>query len=336
MTLDVILPTFNRQALLARALASLRTARVPAGMHVRVLVVDNGSTDGTRALVREQADSFDGRLQYLFVPTPGKPHALNAGIAATDGELVGLIDDDEEIDGGWFECIHRSFRRDEDFIGGKCLPRWGAARPAWLGSGYLGVIGWVDPGPVSRPMDASYPGILMGGNAVIRREALERAGPYSTALNRTGAKLLGCEDEDMYHRLLAKGARGRYVPDLVIYHHVPAERLTRRYFRRWCFWRGVSLGVMDRDRKAPVPYLAGVPRYRIGRAARGILGIAAGLARNGRTSGPAERFEHELASWDLAGFFWGRHFHRAPAESAAQSRTPVVSSEPAVDREHLA
>ena len=35
----------------------------------------------------------------------------------------------------------------------------------------------------------------------------------------------------MYHRLLALGARGRYVPDLVIYHHVPAARLTKRYFR---------------------------------------------------------------------------------------------------------
>ncbi len=80
-------------------------------------------------------------------------------------------------------------------------------------------------------MDASYPGILMGGNAVIRRDALTRAGKYSTALSRTGTRLLGCEDEDMYHRLLARGAHGRYVPDLVIFHHVPATRLTKRYFR---------------------------------------------------------------------------------------------------------
>jgi glycosyltransferase involved in cell wall biosynthesis len=335
MVLDVILPTFNREALLERTLASLLAARIPAGLQVRVLVVDNASTDGTRALVQRQMHRFSGRLTYLFVPTPGKPHALNAGIAATDGNLIGLIDDDEEIASDWFTCIARHFRRGGDrldFIGGKCLPRWEAPRPDWLGSGYLGVIGWVDPGSEPAVMDESYSGMLMGGNAVIRRPALERAGPYSTALSRTGARLLGCEDEDMYHRLLAQGARGLYVPDLVIFHHVPAARLRKPYFRTWCFWRGVSLGVMDRDRPAPVAYLAGVPRYRIGRACRGIAQLVAhglGLRRGAHA---AERFESELACWDVAGFFWGRHFHRVPG------RRPEATEvdDRHVRREHLA
>ena len=326
MTLDVILPTFNREALLRRTLDSLLRARRPAGLHVNVLVVDNASTDGTRALVRECAGAFEGRLHYLFEPTSGKPYALNAGIAATSGDLVGLIDDDEEIDEAWFECIAGAFvDPDLDFIGGKVLPIWGAPRPEWLGDGYLGVIGWVDPGSVSRSMDASYPGILMGGNAVIRRTALEAAGPYSTALNRTGARLLGCEDEDMYHRLLARGARGRYVPDLVIHHHVPAGRLTRRYFRRWCFWRGVSLGVMDRTRPAPVAYVAGVPRYLVGRAARGLRRLVLPRLQASATSG--ERFEAELAWWDLAGFFWGKHGYRTAG---------AASSTVAADRERAA
>jgi glycosyltransferase involved in cell wall biosynthesis len=316
MRLDVILPTFNRQARLERTLRSLRAARVPDGLQVRVLVVDNASTDETRALVRRAAQTFDGRLHYLFEPTPGKPFALNAGIAATDGDLVGLIDDDEEVDSGWFESIWRHLGPARaasvplDFIGGKCLPLWEALRPAWLGDGYLGVIGWVDPGDASRPMDAGYPGMLMGGNAVIRRAALERAGRYSTALCRTGGRLLGCEDEDMYHRLLASGARGAYVPDLVIFHHVPARRLTKPYFRSWCFWRGVSLGVMDRERRQPVPYLGGVPRYRVGRATRGLLRLASPWTRYSYPQ--SSRFEDELAIWDLAGFLWGRHFYRTP------------------------
>jgi glucosyl-dolichyl phosphate glucuronosyltransferase len=328
MTIDVILPTFNREAMLARTLDSLHRARVPAAVDVRILVVDNASSDGTRTLVRREAGRFGSRLQYLFVATPGKPHALNAGVGATDGDLVGLIDDDEEIDSGWFECIADAFADPGlDFIGGRVLPRWGAPRPAWVGDGYLGVIGWVDPGPVERPMDASYPGILMGGNAVVRRRALHAAGPYSTALNRTGTRLLGCEDEDMYHRLLAGGAHGRYRPDLIVYHYVPAERLTKKYFRRWCYWRGVSLGVMDRDRPAAVPYLAGIPRYHIGRAIRGVPGML-GLAAS-----PAERFERELAWWDVAGFLWGKHGHRAaPPRSAGPPRV----NDAAIDREHLA
>ena len=322
MTIDVILPTFNRESLLQRTLDSLLAATCPASLDVRIVVVDNGSTDGTRAIVRRAQDRFDGRLRYLFEPASGKPYALNAGIAATNGDLIGLIDDDEEVDERWFECIAREFAADArgslDFIGGKVLPRWEAARPPWLGDGYLGVIGWVDPGPEARPMDASYPGILMGGNAVIRRRVLDAAGPYSTALNRTGARLLGCEDEDMYHRLLALGARGRYVPDLVIYHYVPEARLTKSYFRRWCFWRGVSLGVMDRDRPAAVPYLAGVPRYQVGRAARGLLRLC--VPSFDRSDAARQlRFESELACWDLAGFAWGKHFHRATSAATSTS-----------------
>ena len=336
MILDVILPTFNREALLARTLDSLRVARRPEGLQVRVLVVDNASTDGTRELVRRAAAGWDQRLQYLFVPTSGKPHALNAGIAATDGDLIGLIDDDEEVDARWFESIWRHFAsgaHDVDFIGGKCLPLWGAPRPEWLGTGYLGVIGWVDPGEEPRVMDATYPGILMGGNAVIRRTALARAGKYSTALNRSGATLLGCEDEDMYHRLLALGARGRYVPDLVIYHHVPRERLAKRYFRRWCFWRGVSLGMMDRSRPAPVRYIGGVPRYLVGRAVRGLAYLLSHPFGARRADDSARRFESELACWDLAGFAWGRHVRRAPAGSL--SGGPRLSRAVA-NREHLA
>ena len=120
-------------------------------------------------------------------------------------------------------------------------------------------------------------------------------------------RLLAGEDEDMYRRLLASGARGLYLPDLVIHHYVPPERLTKRYFRRWCFWNGVSHGLIERERRTPVAYLLGVPRYLYGRAARGLLRMARGVFSNT----PAQSFSEELAVWDFAGFFYGKHFYRA-------------------------
>jgi len=324
MNLDVIVPTHNREALLARTLDSLLAAERPEDLEVRVIVGDNASTDGTAALVRRQAPRFKGGLQYLFVREPGKAYVLNACLAATSGELVGFIDDDEEIDPGWFRCVRREFGREEvDFIGGKCLPRWEAPAPAWLGDGYLGVIGWVDPGDAAQPMDETYPGILMGGNAVVRRSLLARVGEYSTSLNRTGQRLLGCEDEDMYQRLLASGGRGLYRPDLVIHHFVPKARLTRRYFRKWCFWRGVSRGLIDRSRPAAVVYLGGIPRYLYGRAARGLLRIA-----SPRRGGPAARFASELALWDLAGFAYGKLLYRVPQPRAAGAASAVRAQNP--------
>ncbi|HXG65871.1 MAG TPA: glycosyltransferase [Blastocatellia bacterium] len=325
MRLDVIIPTYNRCDLLIRTLDSLFTARRPPELAVSITVVDNNSKDRTRPVVEAQMQRFQGRLGYVFESRQGRSHALNAGIRSTDGDLVGMIDDDEEVDPHWYECIYSAFTQMEvDFIGGPYYPRWGAEPPAWLPADKRGVIGWVDGGPCVRPFDESYPGNLMGGNAVLRRSLFEKVGLYATDLGRTDKHLLSCEDEEMYKRLLAAGARGFYLPDLIIYHYIPPERLTRKYFRQWCFWRGVSLGVLDRKQPSPVAYLAGVPRWLYGRAARGLLRIA--RTSWGRDKDAARNFSDELAFWDLAGFFYGKHFYRPRANGDLQEVTPFTEA----------
>jgi glucosyl-dolichyl phosphate glucuronosyltransferase len=310
MRLDVVIPTYNRAALLPRALESLLAADRPATLEVGVTVVDNRSTDDTRAVVDSFVPRFGGQLQYVYESNAGRSHALNAGIAATCGELVGMIDDDEEVDRRWLVTIAAAFEEAKtDFIGGPYVPRWAGERPAWLSTTHLAVIGWVDSGPVTRKYGPGFDGMLMGGNAVIRRSVLERVGPYSADLGRSSdGRLLSCEDRDMFNRLLATGAKGFYRPDLVILHYVPPERLTKQYFRRWCFWHGVSLGVLDRRRPAAVPYLLGVPRYLIGLAVRGTIDAARQVFK---LREPAPTFPNELAWWDLIGFFFGKHLYRA-------------------------
>ena len=303
MRLDVVIPTYNRSGLLKQALDSLLRAPVPRELTVNIIVVDNNSKDDTKAVVSQYAQASNGRVSYVFEKQQGRSPALNAGIAAATGDLVGFIDDDEEIDASWYETILAAFKNSEvDFIGGPYLPRFEGEVPGWLPKEYGAVVGIVDGGDKEVPFDDAYPGILMGGNAVFRREVLQRVGPYSTALGRSGKRLLSCEDEDMYERLQAAGARGMYLPQLIVYHFIPRERLTKRYHRSWCFWQSVSMAVLDRIRPKPVAYVWGVPRYFYGRALRGMLRLA-----NLRQS---ERFSHELPLWELAGFFYGKHFYR--------------------------
>ena len=116
------------------------------------------------------------------------------------------------------------------------------------------------------------------------------------------------EDEELYGRLLASGAKGMYLPNLKIYHHVGPERLTKKYFRSWCFWRGVSLGLLERTRKQDCAYLFGVPRWHYRSAARGLASGVKGLFVNAKEE--REAFTAELALWDFVGLFYGKHFRR--------------------------
>jgi len=117
----------------------------------------------------------------------------------------------------------------------------------------------------------------------------------------------------MYLRLIASGAKGFYLPDLVVYHYIHPERLTKRYYRHWCFRRGVSSGILDRKQPKKVHYFMGVPRYLFGQAARGVVQILKGVVKRGEN--PSEKFSNELSFWDLAGFFYGKHFYRVPKDS---------------------
>jgi len=323
-SLDVVIPTHNRADLLPRTLESLLAADQPATLDVTVIVSDNRSTDHTRTVVESYKPRFAGRLQYVYETVQGRSPALNAGIAAGSGDLVAMIDDDEEVDRRWFAVIEQVFEDPAvEFIGGPYEPRWSAPRPAWLGTSHRAAVGWVDSGREVRAFGPGFDAIMMGGNAVIRRALLDRVGPYAVDLGRTATRLLSCEDEDMFGRLLAAGGRGYYRPDLIIHHYVPRERLQKRYFRQWSFWRGVSKGVMARRTPAPVVHVLGIPRYMIGEALRACVRFCRDVLRRRE---PARTFSSELSWWDLAGFVYGRHFYSAaPDDDRGASTTAALS-----------
>jgi glycosyltransferase involved in cell wall biosynthesis len=143
MTLDVILPTYNRAILLATALDSLIAATCPEELGVTVFVVDNNSKDNTAEVVRAYQEQVSF-LRYIFEAQQGSSAALNAGIRAGTGELVAMINDDEEVDIHWFEIIHELFQNTSfDFAGGPYQPRWSAENQTGLAknsAGYSG--GW--------------------------------------------------------------------------------------------------------------------------------------------------------------------------------------------------
>jgi len=87
---SVIIPTYNRAHLVCDAIQSVLGQTYP---HLEVVVVDDGSTDGTAQ--RVQALPHDGRLRLIAVPHRGVAAARNAGIEAARGMYVGFCDSDD-------------------------------------------------------------------------------------------------------------------------------------------------------------------------------------------------------------------------------------------------
>ena len=300
MKLSVVIPTYNRAALLERTLTSLFSFRPPAELDVVVVVVNNRSSDNTAEVSRRFP------VQYLYEEKPGRSNALNAGISSSTSELIAMIDDDEEITSSWYVRIAEAFRKqDVDYIGGPYWPKFEISPPRWLDHKLHGVVGWLDFGDEPKEYGPDFPGLLLGGNAVIRREVINKVGPYNTAIGRRGTRLMTGEDDEMYKRLQGVGARGMYYPDLAVYHWIPAARLSKSYVRRWTFWDGVSDGIRDRQNGGVFPRILGIPRYRCGRLARAPLKAL---------RQPSAVFKEELTLWSLAGFCYGRNWFKLEAE----------------------
>jgi glucosyl-dolichyl phosphate glucuronosyltransferase len=324
MRLELLIPTYKRPALVRAALASVARASRPRAMEVSVTVIDND----TEPLVLEPG-VFESPypVRVLHERRRGKSAGLNAGIATSTADYIGLIDDDEEIAVDWLQVVERALEgREFDFIGGPVVLQSLTNPPSWLPSGYPAVLGSADGGSKPILYGPGFPGILMGGNAVISRALLLSVGPYCTSLGpRPDRRLCSSEDEDMYWRLMDVGARGQYLPSLVVYHHVHPERLEKRYYRSWCFWNGASKGMLSHRRPPGVAQIAGVPRYAIGEAVFGLLTWLRALLPGGSA---ARRMAGELPLWHLAGRLYGRFWQRADPARSARAWRDELTGEP--------
>jgi glycosyltransferase involved in cell wall biosynthesis len=96
--LSIVIPVFNEVAFLPHLLERVLAAPLPAGVAREIIVVDDGSTDGTKEWLTTQTHSRD-MFKVLFHQTNrGKGAALQTGFAAASGSLIAVQDADLEYD----------------------------------------------------------------------------------------------------------------------------------------------------------------------------------------------------------------------------------------------
>ena len=302
MKYSIVIATYNRAADLRETLGSLAGLQTPHAWEV--VVVDNNSKDDTAAVVHELAPGYPVPLRYAFEETPGRSAALNTGIGLAQGEIILTTDDDVRVQPDWMERAAEALERHAcDYVGGKVLPIWGGPRPDWLpdrGGNHWAVIALLDYGPEPLEYGRRVP---IGVNMAFRREAFQIAGAWDPRIGRKAGTLLGQEVREWCLRARGKGLTGFYTPDMVVRHIIPADRLNKKYFRRWFYWRGISRALMYKqqglDMEAPerqridlasARHILGVPRYLYRTAARTFKdAIVARLRRDAVAA-----FEHEL------------------------------------------
>jgi glucosyl-dolichyl phosphate glucuronosyltransferase len=334
LTATVLICTYNRAAFLGETLDSLARSR-PELVSWNVSVVDNNSSDGTRDVVLSRVATYPVPLVYLFEGRQGKSHALNTGLNATTAPFVLFTDDDVIVDDGWIDASCRAMLEDEtiDYTGGPVRPIWEQPCPAWLDqrrSDLWGTLAILDYGP-ERFVFEERRRVPLGANMAVRRRLLEQIGGFDPRLGRRGNSLLGQEQAEFFCRSRAAGARGVYEPAMGLRHHVPAKRLTKDYFRKWWYWKGVSKARLERRHPVTelgldltkVPTLFGVPRFMIGDACRDAWRwLGAALTMN-----HTERMRHAMRLCYFVGYAKGI----AGAESESDS-APAVERVPAISR----
>lgn len=212
---SVILPAYNAAATLERAIASVRAQTFPGW---ELLVVDDGSTDATSAIVENFARR-DPRIRVLSRPHGGIVAALNAGIDVARGELIARMDADDEAHPDRFVEQIALLDRTPGLGLASCLVEFGGDRVA--NAGYALHVDWINSlvSPDDIALNRFVESPLAHPSVMFRRSTLERHGGY-----RAGDFP---EDYDLWLRWLDADVRMEKVPHGLLRWNDPPSRLSR-------------------------------------------------------------------------------------------------------------
>jgi len=310
---SVVVPTYNRQHLLARTLSSLRQQDV-GPIRYEVIVVDNDSSDDTPTVVAQYRQAWPD-LHYFREPRRGVSHARNTGIGAARADIVAFTDDDVEPQRTWVASIKQALdaHPEVDCIGGRIDARWTTAPPSWLTSSFWGPLALQGPKGDSPYVDASCASrCLMTANFACRRPALLEVHGFSPDYLRD-------EDRELQLRLWRAGKRGLYVDSVVVTTEVPPERLTKQYHRQF-YARAAAAHARMRfldsinaegrlvPESADAVTLLGSPGFVF----RGLVHHSLRCARSIVTLNREQAFFHETRMLYFASYVWTRHRREGP------------------------
>jgi GT2 family glycosyltransferase len=201
MRISVVIATKDRSAYLERALRAFEEQT--AAPSFEVIVVDNGSSDDTKAVVERQSSKGTYPLTYVFEPEPNRGKARNRGIEVAGGYVAVFCDDDVNVPPG-FLAAHEAAHSTTNLV---------------VNGPILNVASYEDR---PKPAMANYSrAFLCTCNVSVPKHALDALGGFDEAFN-----LYGWEDTELGVRLREHGLRWKFTWDAYIWHIKPPTENT--------------------------------------------------------------------------------------------------------------
>jgi glycosyltransferase involved in cell wall biosynthesis len=306
--ISVVVCTYNRAALLEKALRSL-FAQNSEPSCFEIVVIDNNSADETPQVVESLRAESPVPLRYFRETRQGNAYARNAGVDQAAGSIVAYIDDDCIADENWVAIMKDAFVREPElsFVGGKILPVWESDPPSWLTDAHWAPLALLDYGPEPVIIAGQMPRGLLTANIAIRREVFAAVGGFLTSLQRVKGGIGSMEDTEFLLRVCRSGKRGKYLPDLITWAWVDPERVTKAYHRRWHTGHGHFYAVMnDPEWERSSFRLLGVPGHLYRETARNVVGWVGRMLSGNRDAA----FVNECRVRFFRGFFKARQLNK--------------------------
>lgn len=250
--ISVIVPTYNRAEYLLIMMASVCKQNYDSSDY-EVLVVDNGSTDRTRAVIEDTVKEYPAHnIRYIYESKPGLLSGRHRGALEAKGEILVFVDDDIEADKGWLKAIVETFAYPTvQLVGGRNLPKYEVQPPEWLSWFWykhsLGrVCGDLSVSDFGGNICKMNPIDVWGLNFSIRRSALfDLGGFHPDCMSKHFQHFQGDGETGLTRKALECGYRAVYQPQALVYHHVSANRMTYEAFEQKRYYQGICNSFSD-------------------------------------------------------------------------------------------
>lgn len=232
--ISVVICSYNRVQTLGPAIESAAFQSVDTVFSFEIVIIDDGSTDGTEGVVRQIAGRSPVPVRYIRESGKGIPFARNRGVKEARGEWIAFFDDDQIAENGWLNALILAAQETGAQIVG------GVRRLEFMDGDQLRL------GPLTREiLGEKYYGphlcrsnrftLACTGNVLIRRTLFGQIGQFDADMSR------GMSDIDWMRRAFDAGISSWYSPRAVVRHLIPPHRLTEDYLKWTCLRVGTNL-----------------------------------------------------------------------------------------------